>query len=75
MTMSKPTLSVHETANMLNVHENTVFRLIESGALPAAKIGRAYVLLAKDVMAYVEKMVLQQTAARMRRSPHSVGQR
>lgn len=54
---------------MLNVHENTVFKLIETGTLPAAKIGRAYVLLCKDVMAYVENMVAQQTAQRMGGAP------
>jgi len=78
--MTKQTLSVPETANMLNVHENTVFKLIDSGTLPAAKIGRSYVLLFRDVMQYVESQVSQQTAQRMggapvkrRRSPQLVG--
>lgn len=69
------TLNVHEAAQTLKVHENTILKLIESGAIPAAKIGRAYVMLTKDVMAYAETMIVQQTAARMRRSPKSCGKR
>lgn len=66
---------------MLNVHTNTVAKLIDSGELPAAKIGRSYVLLYKDVMQYIENMIVRQTAERMggqpvrrRRSPQLVGQ-
>lgn len=69
LTMTKQTLSAQETASMLCVHENTVFKLIESGTLPAAKIGRSYVLLLKDVMQYVESQVSQQTAQRMGGAP------
>lgn len=66
---------------MLNVHTNTVAKLIDSGELPAAKIGRSYVLLYKDVMQYIENMIVRQTAERMggqpikrRRSPQLVSQ-
>lgn len=76
------TLSMIEAAGTLNVHPNTVARLIDSGELPAAKIGRSYVLLYKDVMDYIERLVIRQTAARLggepirraRRSPKLVGQ-
>jgi len=34
--MTKSTLSVPEASDMLNVHPNTVFKLIEAGALPDA---------------------------------------
>lgn len=79
----KSTLSVHEAAELMHVHANTVFKLIEEGAIPAAKIGRAYVMIYKDVMDYVEQMVIRQTAERMgsrplrraRLSPHLLGQR
>lgn len=54
---------------MLNVHPNTVAKLIESGALPAAKIGRAYVLLYRDVMRYIEEIVIRHTAERMGGAP------
>lgn len=76
------TLSMIEAAGTLNVHPNTVARLIDSGELPAAKIGRSYVLLYKDVMDYIERLVIRQTAERLgggpirrhRRSPKLVGQ-
>jgi excisionase family DNA binding protein len=79
--MTKPTLTVPEAADTLGVHPNTVFKLIESGALPAAKIGRAYIMLTVDVMTYIERQVMQQTAQRMggqpvkrKRSPELAGQ-
>ena len=62
---------------MLNVHPNTIFKLIDVGALPAAKIGRAWVFLERDVLAYVENQIVRQTAERMggqpirRRSPQT----
>lgn len=74
------TLTTIEAAAMLNVHTNTLAKLIESGELPAAKIGRSYVMLYKDVMQYIENMVVRQTAERMGgrpirrgRSPQLVG--
>lgn len=75
------TLTTTEAAAMLNVHTNTIAKLIESGELPAAKIGRSYVMLYKDVMQYIENMIVRQTAERMggqpikrKRSPHFAGQ-
>jgi len=61
-----PTLNVKTAAEVLQVHPNTVEDLIRSCALPAAKVGRAYVILTKDVMAYIENQVCRQTAERMR---------
>lgn len=63
------TLSVPEASDLLNVHPNTVFKLIDSGELPAAKIGRAYVMLYKDVMDYVERLVIRQTSERQTGGP------
>jgi excisionase family DNA binding protein len=62
---TKSTLTVPEAADLMNVHPNTVFKLIESGAIPAAKIGRAYVILTKDAMAYIEQLIVQQTNRRL----------
>jgi len=81
MTFIKKTLSVPEASDLMNVHANTVFKMIDAGTLPAAKIGRAYVLLLDDVMNYIEQMVIKQTSARMMgspirpngRSPHLLG--
>lgn len=38
--------------------------MINDGTIPAAKIGRAYVMLKVHLMAYLEDQVVQQTAAR-----------
>jgi excisionase family DNA binding protein len=62
---TKSTLTVPEAADLMNVHPNTVFKLIESGAIPAAKIGRAYVILTKDAMAYIEQLIVKQTNDRL----------
>ena len=63
------TLNVTEAASVLKVHPNTVFKLVEAGAIPAAKVGRAYVMLHRDVMAYVENQIIRQTAERMGGQP------
>jgi excisionase family DNA binding protein len=42
-----------------------VRKLIADGLLPAAKIGKRYVLLESDVMAFIEAQVVKQTAERM----------
>ncbi len=58
------TLSLYSAAKKMNIHTNTMMRLIHEGVIPAAKIGRAYVLLEKDVMAYVDAQIAKQTAER-----------
>lgn len=63
--MNNYTLDIHGAAAMMNIHPETVLLLIGKGELPAGKVGRAYVLLTKDVLAYVERVIAQQTAARM----------
>ena len=62
----KPTLDVPGAADLMNVHPKTVLDFISSGVLPAAKVGRAYVLLTQDVLAFVEEQVIAQTAERMK---------
>lgn len=39
--------------------------MIRNGVLPAAKIGRAWVMLQRDVPAYVEQQIIKQTAERL----------
>ena len=60
-----PTCTVKEAAKLLNVHTCTVEKLIHDGDLPAGKIGRAYVILTKDVLGHAERVILNQTAARL----------
>lgn len=60
------TTDVEGAANILKVHPKTVLELIASGAIPAAKIGRAYAMMVKDVMDYLEQRIVAQTMDRMR---------
>lgn len=68
----KPTLTLTEAADVLKVHPKTVEDLIRDGVIPAAKIGRAWVMLSTDVLRYVEDEIIRQTAERMRKSGRGV---
>lgn len=59
-----PTMNVIEAAEALKVHPKTVEDLIRNGILPAAKIGRAWVMMTEHVMKYLEDQIIKQTAAR-----------
>ncbi|WP_250438744.1 helix-turn-helix domain-containing protein [Delftia tsuruhatensis] len=69
------TLNIREAAEILKIHVKTAEDLVRDGEIPAGKIGRAYVLMRRDVVRYAEKAILQQTAERLvrKRSPKSVG--
>lgn len=62
-------------AALLCVHPKTVEDLIKNGSIPAAKVGRAWVMMTKDVLAYAERAITEQTAKRMgvARSPKRIG--
>lgn len=47
------TLTLEQAAAMLNTTADTVSECIRSKGLPAVKIGRAYVLVDVDVMAWL----------------------
>jgi len=61
------TVNITEAATILKVHEKTVADLIHAGAFPAAKVGRAWVMMEKDVLKYVENQIINQTAQRLGR--------
>lgn len=63
--MNPSTVNIHEAAGLMKVHPDTVCDLINRGVLPAARIGRAYVLLTRDVLEYLENEIIRQTAERM----------
>ncbi|MBW0449244.1 helix-turn-helix domain-containing protein [Paraburkholderia phenoliruptrix] len=63
--MTPATLDISGAADMMKMHPNSVLKLIQGGVLPAARIGRAYVLMTKDVMDFVEQQIISQTAERM----------
>jgi excisionase family DNA binding protein len=63
------TYDTEEAASVLKVHPKTVEELIDSRAILAAKIGRKWVLLRKDVLAYLEQQIVAQMAQRMGGGP------
>jgi len=63
--MPPATLDINGAAEMMKMHPNSVLKLIKGGVLPAARIGRAYVLLTRDVLALIEQQIIAQTAERM----------
>lgn len=65
MTMTEPTCDVPRAAEIMNVHENTVYDLIEACEPPAAKLGRGWGMLTQDVLRLVTEAIRAQTAARI----------
>lgn len=60
-----PTVDLTQAADLMKVHPKTVQDYIKSGELAAGKVGRAYVMMTRDVLALVEKQIIDQTAARL----------
>lgn len=52
-------LTVAEVAELLRVSTMTVYRLIKSGELPAARIGKSYRVREDDIDAYLEAQFTQ----------------
>lgn len=70
MTTYPPTVSLKEAAELLKVHRTTALDLVKSGKIPAARVGRAYVMMTKDVLQYIENQIIDQTGERLsKRSP------
>lgn len=55
MTFNKPYLSLEEVAEHLGVTYQLIYKLVRSGELPAAKLGRIYRVAARDLEAYLEQ--------------------
>lgn len=64
--MTGVTCGVKEAAEILHVHPKTVEDLIRGGDIPAGKVGRAWVMMTRDVIAYAEKTIMKQSADRLR---------
>ena len=48
-------LTVHEVAGIMRVSNMTVYRLIRSGELKAARVGRGYRIRESEVDAYLDR--------------------
>lgn len=63
------TVDIHGAAALMKVHHQTVRDRINACELRAAKIGSSYVILVADVMELIEREIITQTAARMKKRP------
>jgi len=52
-------VTVSEVADQLRVSNMTVYRLVQSGQLPAARVGRSYRIRADDVDRYLAEQYNQ----------------
>lgn len=59
------TFDLIECAEFLKVDRNTAMKLAGTGELPGAKIGRAWVFLEDDVVAFLRKKTQEQSLARL----------
>lgn len=59
------TVNTQEAAEILNVHTSTVEKLINQGALAAGKVGRRWVMMRQDVVAFAARTIYWQTAERL----------
>ena len=44
-----------EVSELLDLHPNTVYRLLQSGRLPARKVGGSWRIYKKDLIGFIEK--------------------
>lgn len=65
------TLDLQGAAALMKIHPVTLGRMINDGKIPAARIGRAYVMLERDVLGYVERQIAAQTASKGGRDSRS----
>lgn len=68
--MTTETLNIEQTADLLYAEADTVMQLARSGKLPGAKIGKAWVFLRSDVLAFLRREIDDSTAARRSKTAH-----
>jgi excisionase family DNA binding protein len=61
------TLDVAEAAALLRAEPETIMQLARKGALPGTRIGKSWVFLRDDVMAFLKERISRDTAERRRR--------
>ena len=62
-----PTMNITEAADTLKIHPHSLEKIIRAGDIPAGRVGRAYVLMTRDVLAYAERIIIDQTVGRHQR--------
>jgi excisionase family DNA binding protein len=62
--MTAETLNLEDTADLLKAEADTIMQLARAGKLPGAKIGKAWVFMRSDVLAFLRKEIDESTAVR-----------
>lgn len=69
-------LDAAETAALLHAEAETILQLARNGTLPGTRIGKAWIFLREDVMAFLKEQIAKDTSDRRRlqstRSPCAV---
>jgi excisionase family DNA binding protein len=58
------TYDINEAADFLKIDRSTALELAHLGTLPGAKVGRAWVFMEDELVAYLRDMTRKQTQAR-----------
>ena len=58
-------MNLKEAAETLKIHPHSMEKIIRAGHIPAGRVGRAYVLMTRDVLAYAERIIIHQTVDRI----------
>ncbi len=58
------TLDINDCAEFLKIDRSTALRLAGTGALPGAKVGRAWVFLEEDLVEYLRAAAREQSRRR-----------
>jgi excisionase family DNA binding protein len=58
------TYDINEAADFLKVDRSTALELASAGTLPGAKVGRAWVFMEEELVAYLRDITRKQTQAR-----------
>lgn len=59
-------LDAAETAALLHAEAETILQLARNGSLPGTRIGKAWIFLREDVMAFLKEQIARDTAERRR---------
>lgn len=62
------TLDLEEAASLMKAEADTIMQLARTGELPGAKIGKAWVFMRSDVIAYLRKKIDADTQDRRKKS-------
>ena len=62
-----PTLNLNEAAVMLCAEPETISKLARKGELPATQIGKGWVFLREDVLAFLKDRINKDTAERRKK--------